>query len=272
MTNSFVYSLALVVAMSISVSPAVGQVLIAHRGASHDAPENTIAAFKLALEQGADGFEADFYLSSDGRVIALHDRDTKRTSGKKLRPENATYAELEALEVGSWKGPEWRGEKIPTMEEVLAIVPPDKKIVIELKIGPEIVAPMMKLIEASSLSPEQIIIISFNGETTAECERVAPHLKTHWLTGYKEQDGGRLAPTVDEVIADWKQSGADGFGSQARVDYVDDEFLKKLRDAGCREFHVWTVDEPDVAQYYLDRGAAWITTNRPGWLRQQLAK
>ena len=264
--------LAMFVAMGIFASPAAAQVLIGHRGASHDAPENTIAAFKLALEQGADGFEADFYLSSDGRVITLHDKDTERTAGKKLVPKDSTFEQLQALEVGSWKGPKWRGEKIPTMEEVLAIVPPDKKIVIELKIGPEIVAPMVKLIEASPLSPEQIIIISFNGKTTAECERLVPHLKSHWLTGYKEHDDGRVTPSVDEVIADWKKSGADGFGSQARIDHVNDAFLKKLRDAGCPEFHVWTVDEPEVARYYLDRGAAWITTNRPGWLRDQLAK
>src|SRR5687768_9226435 len=82
------FGMALFVAMSIFASPAAAQVLIGHRGASHDAPENTIAAFKLALEQGADGFEADFYLSSDGRVITLHDKDTERTAGKKLVPKD----------------------------------------------------------------------------------------------------------------------------------------------------------------------------------------
>lgn len=261
---------AFVIVMSIWSGPAVGQMLIAHRGASYDAPENTIAAFKLALEQGADGFEADFYLSSDGRVITLHDRDTQRTAGTKLVPHESTFEQLRALEVGSWKGEKWRGEKIPSLEEVLAIVPPGKKIVIELKIGPEIVAPMAKLIEESGLTPEQIIIISFNDKTIAECERLVPQYRSYWLTGYKKHDDGSFTPTIDDAIATWKRSGADGYGSEANVEVFDQAFIDQLHKAGCKEFHVWTVDKPDVARHYLDLGAAWITTNRPGYLREQL--
>src|SRR5687768_9550612 len=106
--------------IAAALPSASGQHIIAHRGASHDAPENTLAAFKLAIEQGADGFEADFYLAKDGRVVCLHDPDTKRVAGKKLLVREASFAELRALDVGIWKGPQWKGERLPTLEEVLA--------------------------------------------------------------------------------------------------------------------------------------------------------
>lgn len=269
MNSLFNWTLVLI-AMSQTLSIASAQVLVAHRGASHDAPENTLAAFKLAFEQGADAVEGDFYLSSDGRVIALHDRDTKRTAGKKLLPHETSFEDLRQLEVGAWKDPKWRGERIPSLEEVLDVIPSGKKIVIELKVGPEIVAPMAKAIEESGLTADQIIIISFNEETIAECERLVPQYRTHWLTGYKNHEDGSVTPTVDDAIATWKKSRADGFGSDARKDYFDEAFLAKLKEAGCGEFHVWTVDEPATARHYLDLGAAWITTNRPGWLREQL--
>ena len=98
-------------------STASAQLIIAHRGASHDAPENSLAAFKLAIEQGADGFEADFYLGAGGQIVCLHDKDTERVAGKKLLVTKAPFDaaararcwQLEGSEVGTAKGcPRWR--------------------------------------------------------------------------------------------------------------------------------------------------------------------
>src|SRR6185369_848081 len=88
--------------------------LIAHRGASRDAPENTLAAFRLAWQQGADGIEADFRLTRDGRVVCLHDASTGRTAGVDLAVAEASLEELKRLDVGGWKGARWAGERIPT--------------------------------------------------------------------------------------------------------------------------------------------------------------
>ncbi|MDA1056051.1 MAG: glycerophosphodiester phosphodiesterase family protein, partial [Planctomycetota bacterium] len=81
-----------------------GQLIIAHRGGSHDAPENTLAAFRLAFEQGADGIEGDFYLTRDNRIVCIHDADTKRVADKTLVVAESSLAELKRLDVGSWKG------------------------------------------------------------------------------------------------------------------------------------------------------------------------
>src|SRR5687768_5258275 len=100
----------LIILAALNGSVATGQIIVAHRGASHDAPENTLAAFKLAWEQGADGIEADFYLSSDGKIICNHDKDTARTAGVKHVVSETPFDVLRTLEVGSWKNEKYRGE------------------------------------------------------------------------------------------------------------------------------------------------------------------
>jgi glycerophosphoryl diester phosphodiesterase len=258
--------------MCALVPSAFAQMIVAHRGASHDAPENTLAAFKLAIEQGADAFEADFYVTTDGHIICFHDKDTERISGEKLSIIGTPFDRLRRLDVGLWKDARWQGERMPTMSEVLAAVPDSTKIFIELKSGPEIVAPMAEAIAASSLKPEQIVIISFNDEAIAECKKQLPHLKACWLCGFKEpKDGkGKTPPTVDEVIATLKRIGADALDAEATPERVNKAFIERLRDAGFEEFHVWTVNDPKVARFYRDLGVASITTDRPGWLREQL--
>src|SRR3954452_15936878 len=136
---------AILAAMCALSSSATGQLIIGHRGASYDAPENTIAAYKLAIEQGADGFEGDYWLTAGGQILDLHDKDTKRVAGKKLVVTTAPFKQLRALDIGSWKDTKWHAERMPTLDEVLAIVPAGKKVFLELKSGPELAVPMAKV-------------------------------------------------------------------------------------------------------------------------------
>lgn len=271
MSSNLVPAILVAVVLSQAGS-ACAQHIIAHRGASHDAPENTLAAFQLAWQRGADGVEGDFYLSSDGRIVCIHDRETKRVAAKNYVVAETNFEKLRSLEVGSWKDPRWHGEKIPSIEEVLATVPNEKKIFIELKVGPEIVKPLKKALAASNLQPEQIIIISFHEDTIAEFERLMPELRSHWLTGYKEQEDGSWNPTADQVAETIKHLKTDGLGSNANLQVFNKAFIGKLIVAGNNEFHVWTINEPDIARKYQQLGAWSITTDRPGWLRKQLAK
>lgn len=254
----------------VSSMPGAEPMIIAHRGASHDAPENTLAAFRLAIEQGADGFETDFHLSSDDELACIHDPDTERVAGVRHVVKETPLTELRKLDVGAWKDPKFRGERLPTFAQALDAVPEGKLIYIELKTGPEIVKPMLEGLDASSLKPEQTIVIAFDAETIAEVERLRPELKTYWLVRYKQDDAGRWGPTAEEVISTLKRIKTDGLDTQAELKVVDQSFVDKLRAAGPFDFQVWTVDDPKVARFYKDLGATGITTNRPGWLRRQL--
>ncbi|MCO6042484.1 glycerophosphodiester phosphodiesterase [Aeoliella sp. ICT_H6.2] len=248
------------------------QLIVAHRGASHTAPENTLAAFRLAWEEGADGIEGDFYLSADNQIVCIHDKDTERTAGKKLIVEESSLEQLRALDVGSWKDAKYKGEKIPTLAEVLETVPEGKRMIIELKSGPEIVEPLQKVLADTDVPKDKMLIIAFDADTVLLCKRKMPEIKVHWLTGYKKSQFGAWNPSLAKVVQTLRASGADGLGSNGKPDVFNEDFILRLKSAGLGEFHVWTIDDPKVAKFYIDQGAYGITTNRPGWLRKELGE
>jgi glycerophosphoryl diester phosphodiesterase len=246
--------------------------IVAHRGASTDAPENTLAAFRLAWDQGADGIEGDFRLTADGQIVCIHDEDTRRVAGARLVVAESTYDDLRALDVGLWKGEAWRGERIPLLEEVLAAIPGGKKIYLELKAGQEIVDPLAAGLADAAIDASQIVLMSFDADVIRACKVRMPQCKCLWLTEYQQQSRGACWPTVDEVTATIHRAGADGLGSENRPDLVNDQFVSRLRAAGIEEVHVWTVDDPQQAKEYQRLGVTSIITNRPAQLRRELGK
>lgn len=255
--------------MVLSGSALAGPDIVAHRGASHDAPENTLAAFKLAWQQGADAIEGDFYLSKDGRVVCIHDPTTKRTADRDLKVAESTLAELQKLDVGSWKAPEYAGERIPTLEDVLATVPAGKRIFIEIKCGPEILPGIEKALLAAKLKPEQTVIICFKAEIIAAAKKLLPDRKAMWLTSLpKSKTADNRSPDAKSLLATLDRIRADGVDCNAHTG-IDADFAQALRQAG-KEFHVWTVDSPAVAKRFAQLGVDTITTNRPAFLREQL--
>lgn len=248
-----------------------GQWIIAHRGASFDAPENTVAAFNEAWDQDADGIEGDYHLTSDNQIVCIHDKDTRRTAGASKVVSKTPLSELKALEYGRWKDEKFQGEMIPTFAEVCSLVPDRKLMIIELKTGPEIVPFLASEIESANMNHTQLWIISFNSSTIAKSKELLPNIRAHWLTGYrKNKDTGEWSPNASEISATLSACHADGLGTQHNTDVVNERFLSDLKQRGLQEFHVWTVDDADDAKYYRGLGAMGITTNRPGYLRQAL--
>ena len=107
--------------------------IIAHRGASHIAPENTVVSANAAWENGADAVEVDIYLSADGKIMVIHDSTTKRTTGSDYKVGETDSGILRSLDAGSWKGTEFAGEKIPFLEEIIETVPRGKRLYVEIK-------------------------------------------------------------------------------------------------------------------------------------------
>jgi glycerophosphoryl diester phosphodiesterase len=244
--------------------------IIGHRGASRSAPENTLAAFRTAWEEGADGIEADFRLTGDGRIVCLHDASTGRTTGIDLAVAASSLAELRRLDVGRWKGPAWAGETIPLLAEVLASLPPGKQLFIELKSGPEMVAPLAQELLHSGITPEQVRLLAFSAPLLTAVKAQLPGYRCCWLTDYRRRVlSGAWSPSPDEVLATLRRSGADGLASRGRG-ILDERFVAALRRDGY-EIHVWTVDSVAAASRFAALGVDSIMTNRPGWLRQRLA-
>lgn len=247
--------------------------IVAHRGASHDAPENTLAAFRLAWKQQADGIEGDFHLTKDNQIVCIHDKSTERTAGVDLSVAQSSLAELQRLDVGAWKDKKFAGERIPTLQEVIDTVPPGRRLIIELKVGPEIIAPLKKILAEATLEPDRILVISFHEATIAESKRVLPDIKAHWLTGFDPDDDiGPWKPTAKSVVETLQRINADGLGCHGRRAVFDKKFIRTLKQSGFDEFHVWTIDDPDIAMFYRSQGAFGITTNRPNLIRNSLSE
>jgi glycerophosphoryl diester phosphodiesterase len=247
------------------------QMIVAHRGASYDAPENTLAAFRLAWQQQSDGIEGDFYLTADRQIVCIHDADTERTGGRKLMVEQSTLDQLRELEFGQWKDPKWHGEPIPTFQQVWDTVPDGKLFVIELKSKQSIAPVLAEQLQRLNDGRIRIMIISFDQLTVAACKELLPDSRIHWLTSFKEDEsGGGFQPTADRVAETVRRLGVEGVGMKAERGIIDAAFADALRGAQCREFHVWTVDSVDDAKYFQSLGAVGITTNRPGEIRSAL--
>ena len=243
--------------------------LVAHRGESADAPENTLAAFNLAWERRVPIVELDVHLTKDGRLICIHDKDTQRTTGAMKVVKESTAAELQKLDAGSWKHPKFAGEKMPLLEEALATVPDEGKVLIEVKVGPEAIPALVKAIESSGKRPDQLVIISFNSDTVAEAKRKLPLLKAYYLVGFKrDKQTGEWTPTLDEALAEAKRNQADGL-DVSHQGPIDEAFVRRVRHFDL-ELHGWTVDDPKIARRLIDLGFDSITTNRAGALRAEL--
>jgi glycerophosphoryl diester phosphodiesterase len=241
--------------------------IIGHRGASYRAPENTLPSFQLAFREGADGVEADFRLTQDGEIVCLHDDSTRRTVGADLKVCETTLAELRRLDAGSWKGEGWAGAAIPTLGDVLAMLPQGKRLFIELKGGRELLEPLEHILAASAVSPAQIRILSFNAELVRLLKDQLPGYRSCWLTDYSLR--GSWRPSQEQLLATLEECGAHGLASRDRA-VLDEALVAELRKRSL-EIHVWTVDAARAARRLQALGVDSIMTNKPGFIRRSLA-
>lgn len=259
--------LVLIIQMTTIVS-AQEPLIVAHRGASKDAPENTIPAFELAWRQNADAIEGDFFLTKDGEIICTHDKSTKRFNKKDLIISDNLLVDLQKLDVGTWHSKKFAGTTMPTIAEVFGTIPQGKLIYVEVKCGPEIVPKLLDEIEKSGLKDEQIVVISFNRFVIKKLKELAPQFTANWLSSFKKEKDGTLRPTFQQALATLKSIKADGFSSSK--DGITKKFISQVQEAGYR-YHVWTVDDPNDAKRLIDWGAESVTTNVPAVIRDRLA-
>ncbi|MFN3695171.1 MAG: glycerophosphodiester phosphodiesterase family protein, partial [Ignavibacterium sp.] len=137
--------------------------IVAHRGASYIAPENTIPAFKIAFDEKADFIEGDFWLTNDNEIVCIHDSDTRRVGKKKLNVKSSSLSELKKIDVGLRKGEQFTGTKIPTLQEVLQIIPEKKGLHLEIKDHREkFLIRLKEILRESNMLSENLRIISFH--------------------------------------------------------------------------------------------------------------
>lgn len=243
---------------------------IAHRGESADAPENTLAAFRMAWERGVPAVELDVHLAADGTLVVIHDADTLRTTGKQLRIDQSRVEDLRPLDAGSWKDPKFAGEPIPTLAQALETIPDQGRCYIEVKVGPEAVPALVRTVRESGKRPEQLPIISFDAETVAEAKKQLPEHLVYLVAGFKTNDStGQAEPTIDQLISRARELEADGLDLSFKGP-LDGDSARRIREAGLKLL-VWTVDDPAMARRMRDLGVLGITSNKAAALMKDLA-
>ncbi len=236
--------------------------VIAHRGASADAPENTLSAFRLAWKQGADAVEMDLWPTRDGRIAVIHDADLRRVAGSRSKVSALDASELKKFDVGAWKDEQWAGERVPLLDEVLSSVPETGRVFLELKGGPDMLPELKRCIARSGLGAARICIIAFDRRLLMESKKLLPEVEHAWVIDRP------LILSFVEVVKAAASSGLDGLDFEASWP-LDRARVDEAHRAGLKVY-IWTVDDLGIARHLAAAGIDGITTNRPALLRQTL--
>jgi glycerophosphoryl diester phosphodiesterase len=249
-------------------------IIVAHRGASYAAPENTIPSFELAFNERADFIEGDFWLTNDNEIVCIHDPDTKRVSKNKIKliVQSSSLAELKQIDVGSWKDKEFKGTCIPTLSEILQIIPHGKGIYIEIKDRREIF--LKKLAETLiqfSLANDKIRIITFNTKVIKLAKKYFPDIKVYWLFGWYFLKRKRFYSFAQKQLMNKFQSlDCNGVDVNA-APYVDEKLIQFFHNSNL-DFCAYDVDNLNDAISLINLGVDSITTNSPLKMREEIEK
>lgn len=225
--------------------------VVAHRGASGEAPENTLTAFRRALEMGVDAVELDVHLCADGEAVVIHDFLVDRTTDAKGLVNDLPLDALRRLDAGRWFGEEFAGERIPTLAEALELLRP-VRVVIEIKNGPifypgiaERVADLVR-----ETGHRAVTVSSFDHPVLLEVKAHAPDLETAVLYFGRPLDPVRLARDVGAGVL------------QPHWTYLTPDAMAAARAAGLR-VETWVVDEPAHMAHVMALGVDGIITDHP---------
>jgi glycerophosphoryl diester phosphodiesterase len=235
--------------------------IVGHRGAAFTAPENTLASAKKAVELGADAFEIDIHMSKDKSLVVIHDSNTKRTTGVDLVVSEATCEQLKELDAGSFKSDEYKGEKIPMLEDILEYLPNEIKLYIEIK-GPKEIVPVLKSTLGEFNSKiSQIRIIAFDLETISLAKQHMPDIPCYYLKSIVPKT------SVRKFINVLKNNNLDG----ADLHYltINPKIVRMLKNENLACL-AWTINSVDQAKKLINMGVEGITTDKPGLMRAEL--
>jgi len=233
--------------------------VIAHRGASATAPENTIAAFERALTDGADAIQLDVHLSRDDHPVVIHDPTLERTTDGSGPVRGHTMRELKRLDAGAWRGPAFAGQRLQTLQEVLERFRGRTRFWIELKGGPDLYPDVEErivgLLEVYDVI-DGALVQTFDHAALARLRAFSRELSLGAVLARSPLDVERDVPSAASAVC----PSAEILGAPER---------EAIRRSG-RQCHVWTVNEPALMDRLVDWSVDGIITDRPDLLRARL--
>ena len=226
--------------------------VIAHRGASATAPENTLAAFRLAAEQHTDFVELDVQESGDGQVLVVHDSDLMKVGRDATKIWEGDAAQLRAVDIGSYRGPQFSAERVPTLAEALATCKGGCRVVVELKSyghNQQLEERVVAIVEAAGMEGD-CIFMSLDHEMMRKLKALRPS----WRVGL----------LVAKAICDLTELKADFLAVEARM--ATRRFVWRAHRAG-QDVYIWTVNDAAWMFMGLSRGVDGLITDKPDLAR-----
>ena len=229
--------------------------IISHRGASKNAPENTMAAYNLAWELNSDGIELDIRETADKKIVCSHDDDLFRVSNKKLKISNLKHSQLKKIDVGSWKDKKYIQEEIPLLKDVLSNIPTNKKVFIERKYHRQRPKKLIKIIE-SNIKFSQCHFLCFSPEIIKKLNAKAPSIKA--TLNLRPDDFDNNLNKITKII---KKSKSYGVSLQIRS-VKDVTLVKEIKSLGFYCL-AWTVNHKTLIKNLIKTKVDGIITDDP---------
>lgn len=244
--------------------------VISHRGANKYAPQNTIPAFLKSLEIGCNGFETDVHCSSDGKVVICHNYTVDETSDGSGNIADMTLERLRDLDFGSYFSDEFKGTKLPLLEEFLEVCADSDINVMNIEIKSphngekDIADKTIAMVKEYNLF-DRLIVSSFDPEILVQCKNVDPACKTGFL--YSPDRSITFKKMIFNYVKFAKEIKADFLHPHYTL--VTRSYVENLHKNGIG-VNPWTVDDPDTARKLIDFGVDGIITNCPDTVNQVL--
>ena len=245
----------MVVLLSGCATSAPGPMIVAHRGFSSIAPDNTLVAYRKAIDAGARLAECDVQLSLDGVPVLMHDDTLKRTTGVDKAVSQLTVAQLQELDAGAWFSSEYAGERIPTLAQALKEIAPRLRFVIEIK-GEAMAEAVARVVGESAVNPQDLMIFSFHLAAVDRIARIQPLLPTTWLLESVPSD----AAGRKEVVAKALQARVSAVGMSHKS--ATAEMVRAAHEVGLLVF-TWTVNEEADMRRMIQLGVDALISDRP---------
>ncbi len=228
-----------------------------------------MSAINLSWEKGDMAVEIDVQLTVDKEIVVIHDKKTGRVGDKNLSIKRSSLKELKTVDVGSKKGEQWKGERIPALAEVLSSIPPQAKLIIEIKCGRELISHLISELRSSKIEASQIEIIAFNYRVLSEMKREAPDYKMLWLLPLDYYWPAWVVKlNLKKKLVKLLKSNLDGVNVWAGK-VINKAFVKVVKNSGL-SVYTWTVNNLENAKYLVDIDVDGITSDRAEWLDKQL--
>ena len=231
--------------------------IMAHRGASYDAPENTLAAIRKAMKDGADWVEIDVQETADGEVVVFHDADFMKLAGVDLKIWDATMNDIEKIDIGSWLAPEFNDQRVPTLGQVLDLCKGQVNVNIELKYyghDQQLEQRVVDIVEANDMA-SNVVFMSLKIDAVRKMKSLRPD----WTVGLlMSVSAGNLRQIEADFLA-------------VNANFSDRQFVRAAH-AINKQVYVWTVNDPVGMSTMIGRGVDGLITDKPALARWVLGQ